>query len=284
MQDPTIHITISDLKKILTRLAVMFPEQLAEEILVESQPYAIRDRFVAEVKGSGKAKKAKKAEKFSISEDLVEQFNGILTSYRKANSHRFIPIKREDVMWKLLSEVAHDAMQFCTTMEYKDINAGMLKYISKGIELMRGKYGLARFKSFRDRIVDEISLEKIYVEDEFPIETTQFTECYLQLLAKESGISKDGYTFTMSQRVDLLYARRDADLMKVDYFQYLKAQFAELNFLGGVPETVHLHGDNAKQRVRSYLAKQGADSKDMDSSDSMLLYYRNLKKGKNAKN
>ena len=284
MQDPTIHIKISDLKKVLSKLAIMFPDQLAEEILVESQPYALRNRFVAEVKGSGKAKKAKKAEKFSISEDLVEQFNGILTSYRMANSHRFIPIKREDVMWKLLSEVAHDAMEFCTTMEYKDVHTGMLRYISKGIELMRGKYGLARFKSFRDRIVDEVSLERIYAEDESPIETTQFTDCYLQLLAKEPGISKDGYTFTISQRVDLLYGRRDADLLKVDYFQYLKAQFAELNFLGGVPETVHLHGDNAKQRVRSYLAKQGVGSKDMDNSESMVEYYKRLKTGKNAKN
>ena len=280
MQDPTIHITLSSLKKVLGKLSVMFPSELAEEILERSQPYAIRDRFVVTVKGTAKEKKVKKAEKFSVSEEDVELFNQLLTSYRKSNNHKFIPIRREDVMWKTLSEVTHDAIDFCNTMEYKDKSIGMLRYITKGIDMMRGKYGLNKFKSYRDRIVEEESMERILVNDNDPWKTEQFTTCYVQLMAKESGVVIDKEYFTTTKRVELLYGRLCADDMKISYVDYLKAQFAELNFMGGVPETSHLYGDNAKHRAKSYLAKRGVEAKDMEGSGGIMEYYKTLKKNK----
>ena len=52
MTDPTIHITLSSLHTILKGLSVMFPKELAQDIFDASEPYAIRDRFVVEKKGS----------------------------------------------------------------------------------------------------------------------------------------------------------------------------------------------------------------------------------------
>lgn len=283
MLNPTLHITLSSLHKILQGLSVMFPRELAEEIFDASGPYAIRDRFIVEKKGSTKAKRVKKAQAFTIPDEEVEVFNGLLTSYRKAEGHRFIPIRREDAMWKQLAEVAHDAKEFCSTMGYVDTNTGYLRYIKKGVELMRGKYGLNKFKYYRDRIVDEIGLERILADDPTPETTKLFTDTYVKLLLKESGVTQDPHAFTVTQRVDLYYGATACTEMRVTPASYLKAQFAELNFMGGVPETTHLHGDQAKQRVRSYLNKQGVEAKDVGRSGSMKQYYQDIREANENK-
>lgn len=276
MLNPTIHITLWDLHDILKGLSVMFPSDLAQEIFDASEPYAIRDRFVVEKSGTTKAKRVKKAQAFSISDAEVEVFNGLLSAYRKAEGHRFIAIRREDAMWRQLGEVAYDAKEFCIALGYVDHNAGYLRYIKKGIELMRGKYGLNKFKYYRDRIVDEIGLERILAEDDNPEGTEKFTQAYVTMLRKESGVTQDIHSFMVTQRVDLLYGRQSAEAMKVSYSDYLRAQFAELNFMGGVPETGQLHGDQAKQRVRSHLNKVGVESKDLGGVGSMKQYYKDL--------
>ena len=280
MINPTIHITLQGLHDILKGLSVLFPRELAQDIFNASEPYAIRDRFVAERTGSSKAKRAKKAQAFSVSDDEVETFNGLLTAYRKAEGHRFIAIRREDAMWRQLGEVTYDAKEFCIALGYVDHKAGYLRYIKKGVELMRGKYGLNKFKYYRDRIVDEIGLERILADDDNPEDTERFTQAYVTMLRKESGVMQDEHAFTVTQRVDLLYGRRASDSMKTGHSDYLRAQFAELNFMGGVPDTGQLYGDQAKQRVRSYRNRLGVESKDLGGGGSMKQYYKDLHENK----
>lgn len=280
MTDPTLHITKSALIKILRDRAIMCPTALAEEIFLDSQPYALRDRFVAEVKGSLKAKKGKKAEGYAVAEEDVELFNKIITAYRKNLKHVFIPIRREDSSWKQLGEVASDAKQFSELHVFKELQSGYLAYITQGIDLMRGKYGLNKFKSYKDKISENFNLERTLREDTNPSGTETFTLAYINLMKEESGVWMDANEFTTNQRVDLLTSRIQADKMGVKYKEYLRAQFSELSFMGGVPETYHLHGDAAGQRVKSFLAKQGVESKDLGKVGGMKEYYKNLKDAK----
>lgn len=283
MTDPTLHITKSSLLFILRKRAIMCPEALVEEIFEDSQPYALRNRFTSEVRGSKRARRAKKAEVYTIPENEVELFNKILTAHRKTLNHVFIPIRREDVQWRLLGEVASDAKAFHELYGFTELQAGYQVYIGMGIDLMRGKYGLNRFKTYKDRIVEEFGMMKTLSSDKEKEATDRFTSTYVTLMKEESGVWMDENEFTLSQRVDLMTARAQADRMGVKYREYLRAQFAELSFLGGVAETYHLHGDAAGQRVKSFLAKQGVESKDLGKSGGMKEYYSKLKKSKDEK-
>jgi hypothetical protein len=282
MTDPTIHITKSALIAILTTRGIMCPRDLVEEIFLDSQDFALRNRFTAEVKGSTRARKAKKAEVYAIPEGEVELFNKILTSYRKTLKHVFIPIRREDVQWRLLGEIASDAKAFSELHKFTELQSGYLAYVTKGIELMRGKYGLNRFKSYKDKISDDFNLERTLRDDNNPEATEKFTLTYINLMKEESGVWMDANEFTNAQRIDLLMGRLQAEKQGVKYKEYLRAQFAELSFMGGVAETYHLHGDAAGQRVKSFLAKQGVESKDLGKSGGMKEYYDNLKKHKDG--
>ena len=279
MKDPVIHIKKSALLKVLQELCVMFPHETTEEILQHSQPYALRDRFTVQTSTVKSSKKASKAKAYAVAEQDVELFNRLLTFRRQQLHHRFIAVNRENPLWKIMGEVTHDAIEFIKVMGIASKEDGFNHYIDRGIELMRGKYALNKFKLFRDRIAEEYSMELEIAKDPNPEKTETFIIEYINILRTETGVCIPMQELSTFQQMDLHRGRLDADNLKMKYATYIRAQFSELAYLNSVPEPAHMHGDNARNRARAYAAKKTVEHKELGTNvESMKDYYDNLSK------
>lgn len=278
MRDPAIHIRKSDLLQILKDIYVMFPNEVVEEILTRSRDVAIRDRFEVQTNTIKVARKATKAKAFAVSEADVQLFNRLLTFHRKELNHRFVAIRREDSLWKQLSEVTHDALLFCETVGFPSKEEGMKWFIIRGIRMMRGKWGLNKFKYCRDAIIEEYNMEQELMQDPHPEKTLEFINAYIKVVRNESGVRISPTDFTTSQQMDLHLGRKDADSISMKYTTYIQAQFAEMAFMNSIPEPVHLHGDNAKNRARAYKGKSALANKEFGAGvESIRDYYASIK-------
>ncbi|MCB9047634.1 MAG: hypothetical protein H6550_15985 [Chitinophagales bacterium] len=253
MRDPALHITLSGLTAVLTKLGIRNPAVNAERILTESAPYAIKDRY--DVKLSSKAAKraVKHKEAVAASSISVEQFNGILYTARETAGHKAItPIRKGEAMWTALAEVAVLASDFSAACGFTDTVKGCQVFISIGLRMMRGKYGLNKFKYYKEKIYEYYAAVKEVEEDDDRQATNDFCNTWVTELFNRTGLKRK-----YSEPTDMamfVMARKQADALDAYYDDYINAQFDGLSFLGVVPSLTQLVSDNAEQRYWNYIS------------------------------
>jgi len=254
MRDPSINIKKSDLLKVLKRdfnMDTDEAEDTANKLLKSSKRFACNERMSLQ-----KVKKAvrRKIERTSqIARDEIMKFNACLYQVRSLELHHrgVKDIKEGDSQYPSLVDIAASAKEFANTYNF-DLEEGYRNFILKGIALMRKRYGLNKFKSYRDKIFSHYEAEYLVKNDEDHDGSLKFFDIYDEKLRKRATVIIDRLS-DPEKFLDFVLAREEADKCDADYTNWIDAQFAGLEFANALPEPYQLHGDGALGRYQKYL-------------------------------
>lgn len=263
-RNPSVHIRRSDLVPILEKYKIT--ESEVDDIMLACRQYAVKGRV--QVKTNARTKK--KVDRLIESDSgYTERFNGVLTTYRKSANHIVTTIRKNSKDWLQLVEIAADAKEFVDAFEIQDMDSGFRSYIKAGIDLMGKKYGLSKFKFYKQRIFDYYEFAKAIETDCDPNGTETFYNVYADTLVKNTGI--DIELDHVEDYVHMVFARQEADALGANYQDWVDAQFDGLAFLNAVPEMSQLYGINSQKRYRRYIQKKGLKTK---TDDGMPTKYQ----------
>ena len=151
MNRPSIHISLTDLAKILSELNIDNIDNLVNEIAKRTYNKRLSNRaaFKARVATKRKSEKIK-----ADTEDtyITDTFNNILVNNRnKTHAKNVDIIKKTSSMYPMLQDISFMAKGFCDAFEFKNMELGMQVYIDIGLQLMN-MYALNKFKYFNEKI------------------------------------------------------------------------------------------------------------------------------------
>lgn len=287
MRDPAMHIRLSDFVGILSSNGIPNPQQLALRIFEQAVPLNIRGRY--HISGDAKTQRQlKKAVTSSNSSNMtVEKFNRILDAERRTAGHRHLsPIRKGTTNWTMLKDVAVMAIEFSESVGIANVDEGCKLYIQVGLELMKksNQYALGKFKYYDDKIYKLYESYDLIATDPNPERTKEFADTYAVILMETAGISRD--LSKPQDYVCFLLAREEADKVKADADDWIRAQFEEIDkAFGSLPNPNQLFSEWATKRYYQYLqipkAQQGEElvitSRNTSKDDFMSAYEAKVK-------
>lgn len=255
MRNPSLHILLSDLEKVLAKTGDKTPKETAMLILRLSVPYHIKNRYL--VRGNAGARK--KAEKLIIasskSDYTVEQFNGLMASLRQQRGEKRVRnIVKGSSEWLMLKEITGLAREFVEMYEFEPVEEGYKTFIQVGMELMGKKFSINKYKFYAPKIHEFHEAKVVLSEDTDPENSKIFWEIWMEIMQSHAGTTLD--ILVPEKFINIIYARQEADEADAEYEDWIEAQFEELAFLNAIPELVQLHGPNAKERYSRYMVKK----------------------------
>lgn len=265
-KDPTIHVTKSDLIRILERVCVFDGaddhrsqvEGLADGIFKYARNYQIRTRSIV----VGTEAQRKKTTKRSAAKSPLspERMLRILNAERVKHNHRTIaPIRQGDSAWTMLIEVARDAYEFAEQFDIVPRERGYHWYVDMGLRLIGKNYGINKFKYHKETIYARKGVELLIEQDPDKGATALFQATWEKIHSKHSSaVIKLGDM----DRVHFIYGRVEAAKQKAAFAAWIQAQFDQLAFLNALPLLSQLYGDNAIKRYRESLLKKGRKKDD----------------------
>lgn len=254
MRDPAIHVRRSDLIKILedVRFSSNIGQLLdmADKIVVAGRKYSLKGRTHIELTKESK----KKAERVvSATVEHTDLFNNILCQERLALSHKGLrPIKRTDSDYAMLSDIVVMAVEFHETFVFEDTRESFRIFIEHGLKFMGKRYGLNKFKYYKERIFSVYESSQLLLNDK-NIEVTNA----LYTSYREHVMEAAKFDFKCiddpEKYINFYYAAEHVDQLGCDPGAWITAQFMGLAFANAIPDLVQLHGDNALTRYQKYL-------------------------------
>ena len=263
MRDPSLHITRSDLIKILKDIGhskgVSNVEWYADLIMKKARLYTPHSRkFVSKTKKSDN--KANKIASVSIRD--AELFSQILLHKRKSLKHRGISqIKAGSRDWLTVKNIVTLANEFCEVYDL-DKREGYIEFINIGIERM-AKFMLVKFLNMGSSIIDIYGFKKELDEDETPKQTEELYKFYRSQIVQKTGLLVD---YSKPEKyVYFLRVKNEANKLGISGEEYIKAQFYALEWRNGYPDPIQLVGDKAIQYLNKYLFEKGISLKTKSS-------------------
>jgi len=256
MRDPSINIKKSDLLKVLKKdfgMDELEAEDTADKLLKGSKRFACNGRMsLQKVKKAVRRKIERTAQ---ITRDEIQKFNACLFQVRSFELHHkgVKDIKEGDSQYANLVDVAASAKEFANSFNF-DLEEGYRKFILKGVALMRRRYGLNKFKTYRDKIFSHYESEYLVKNDSDRDGSLKFFDIYDEKIKKRTTIIIDRLS-DPEKFLDFVLAREEADKCDADYTNWIDAQFAGLEFANALPEPNQLHGDGALNRYQKYLTE-----------------------------
>jgi len=268
-RQPSLHISESNLVKVLLKLDVCSNEQeskqLAYQILRAGKKYTITSRKI-HVKTKKVEKKAAKL--IMSSSDDATNFSKILHLMRKKARHRGINIiKPASRDWGMVKEVTKLALDFCIDFDLSK-ESGFKMYVELGLAKMK-KFSLMKFNNSHQSICEEYSALLEIKRDSYPEQTLMVCRIYNQRLLEKSGIDTD-YSKIPDKYIYFIEVVKLCKELKVKPKDYILAQFEGLEWASGIPDPMQLVGDKAIQRLNKYLVSHNikagqSDTKKLDA-------------------
>ena len=283
-RDPSLHITRSALVSVLRQIQYdrrMMPEDLADSIFAEAQPYQLKDRYKVEAT----ARMRKKVVRSTSAENpIIEKFNFILQQERLKAGHKVVKtVTKTSKDYLVLKEVAKIAFDFGEALDITPRDEAYREFIRIGLRMMNKKYSLSKFKFYAERIVQEVEDKAVVIMDENPEGTRTVKECFYEILDADGihEVSEDEY----GRYVHFVHARVDADSVDADYYDWVQAQFEAMAFMNAVPELSQLHGENAHARYQKYVLSGSVSERQEQEdysglSEEEIAYREALKKNR----
>lgn len=258
-REPSVHITKEKLTLVLENLLEsnnivtrVSYEKLAYQFLLLSRPYSISNRTV-NVTCDRLEKKVKKL--LSSSTQDSDLFAKLLFYVRQSLKHKGIaPIRAGSKDWDSLKYITSQAINFCNDFNLSK-QEGFKAYITIGLKKMR-KYGLQKFNGIHSAIAETYQAMEELKGDVEPDATWELYRYYTGYIAKKTGIVNE-YKDNPDKYVCFKRVREEAERLRVDGIEYIRAQFAGLDFAGGIPDPLQLVGEKAIERLNRYLFKNG---------------------------
>jgi hypothetical protein len=258
-RDPSLHITKSNLVKVLKAALIPFEDADIERIFEKAAVYQIKNRYL--LKAVGKDGKAVKKVMDNTSGN-VQMFNRLLNQLRLKANHRFTSVIGKGTSeYVILMEIASLAEAFKLKYKIDATDEAYTYYIESGLELMGNKYGLSKFKYYNTSICETFECAVEISEDKTKDDTKAFQECWKVIMLERVGecptIKK------VSDYVHLVRGKNAAKAKKASFANWIDAQFEGLAFLSAIPELNQMYGDNALKRYDKYMqAATSAKKKD----------------------
>lgn len=253
MRDPAIHIRMSDLKQVFRDAWELEVDDSAlYGLFKEALNYSIRNRVMVVSKSASKKKIDRHTE---ATTNLVADFNRIYQGVVVSNNIKAMAINKSSVQYLTLTEVTHQAIEFCDLFELGYEN-GFKIFVETGLDILKHKFNIYRLKGTASRIVDTYRDKQTIINDSNPAGTNQMIKEWGSAVKSffDKSIHIDN---PEAVRVHFIHAREDADSVKANYGDWMYAQFEKWQYLNSIPQFTQLYGDNAKLVYGMYIAKVG---------------------------
>jgi len=293
MRDPNLNIKLSDFEKVLTRFGKTImnnkitAKEASKRIFEASREYVARNRiFIPNLKASTRKKINRLLES---DKKNVALFHSVLVGERTEAKHNVAVIKyinEGTVEYANLKEVTEMAEQFSEEFSYDTLVNGFSKFVKIGLEFMKRRYGLNRFKSLRDKIFERERILILINDESTKVAVATIAKYYFDKLEKETKFKYKG-DVPYEQYVNFCYANEEANEIEATPAEWIDAQFEGMAYMDVVPEMYQVHGDGAKMRYMSFKygrIKKGQkgveDSIDTSKmSEAHRQYYEQVIKG-----
>jgi hypothetical protein len=259
VRDPSIHIKESDLIRLIK------DKDLAQSIVKKAKSLSVSSRSVY----ANNNKLEKKVEKLKLaSRSDAGKFAQALLLIRRKFKHRGLQlIGPTDTEWLILKDICVGATEFCNEFGFK-LELGYREYITIAMGMMKN-FSLNKFKSLHGPICNIFEAQSEIQRDKSPERTSKAHDFYVATIHEKIGFAK-GYDTVPEKFVYFIRMVGLADSMGIDTRTYIKAQFAGMDWRGGIPDPMQLVGDKALQRVQQYCfehnIKLGKQSQGIDYS------------------
>jgi hypothetical protein len=253
MRDPSIHITESNLRKILKEFdmdVIMDKnfDKFISQFMGKAKLYSVSNRSIS-VTNKTLEKKTNRVLNSTIAD--TELFSQLLLHTRRKLKHQgLVQIKPGSRDWLILKEIVSLANEFCETFSLEK-REGYIHFINIGVSKMN-KFMLVKFTPMGSSIIETFQAQLDLQDDDKPKETEKMYNFYVNQILSKTGIPID-YTKNPDKYIYFYKARVLAKGLGVDALTYIKAQFYALEWRNGYPDPIQLIGDKAVQYLNKYL-------------------------------
>jgi hypothetical protein len=223
------------------------PESFIKTLLDKAKSLSVSSRSVY----ASNNKLEKKVEKLKLaSRSDAGKFAQALLLIRRKFKHRGIQlIGPNDTEWLILKDICVGATEFCNEFGFK-LELGYREYITIAMGMMKN-FSLNKFKALHGPICNKYEALQEIQRDKSPERTAKAHDIYVATISNKVGYAT-GFTDIPEKFIYFGRAVDEAKRIGVDIGTYIKAQFAGMDWRGGIPDPMQLVGDKALQRVQQY--------------------------------
>ncbi len=265
LRDPSIHIKLSDLKKILIKLDIELSDydlllREARKLSCDVRSVSITNEKVK--KDLTKRLKSNKGDSMLLSE--------VIYSIRIKLKHRGIKkITEVDRDWLQLKELTKVCNQFCEEFELSK-RAGYIKYIEICFSKIASfRAYLSKFIGMYESICNEYESVSKLNDDASPKETLEVHDYFVSKIADRTGIYEK-YINQPAKMIEFFKVKNVCKELGVGHEDYIDAQFEALDWCQGMPTPETLNGPKAKERLQKYLFENNIKSKNKTQQHNNL--------------
>nr|DAJ30116.1 MAG TPA: hypothetical protein [Caudoviricetes sp.] len=259
MREPGIHIYKKTFIGIIDKLGIKISPENINKIFTMAREFTLDHRSVLNDKASI-TKSANRRTKSTLGD--ANLLADIIYSVRIKLKHIGITkIKQSDPQWVQIKELVPTVNLFCDTFKLTKRD-GYIKFVEIGLNLMSKSrrpnfnYCASWILKYADVILRYYEAEILLSEDEYPQETREIYNIYINKILEMTGITNN-YINNPTEYVNFLWARKMADDLGVDHKTFIDAQFDALAFCNGIPKIEDLKNEKAQQRLTQYISKNG---------------------------
>jgi hypothetical protein len=251
----------------LTPLELKNTKKIARAICVAAKTKSISSRSIH----VSNDKLLKKIDKLKLStRSDAGMFSMILTNVRRKMHHRGIEmIKPGEKNWLEIKEVCNLATEFCNEFGI-DKKSGYREYCEIALRKMKN-FSLNKFKSLHAPILKTYEALIEIQADKKPQKTERLMKEYFKLVNERIGWTSQ--KMEPEKQVCFIKAKDEAEKLRLSPEEYVRAQFAELEWTGSMPDPFQLYGEKAIQRAMKYCYKNNIKigSKESTKIDFKLI-------------
>ncbi len=173
----------------------------------------------------------------------ADLFNGMLTSERIVQNHKFLVISRHDSEWAMINEIAADAQEFTDHFGFVP-SQGYQTYAKYGMHLMGKAYSLSKFKYYKNKIFDMQAAKELIHNDPDPQMTEKVYKYFLRLAnIRDNSAYKNKYV------TNFIYICDAIREVEIRYDKYIEVQFEYWKGFNKMPEPSWMHTREAIDRT-----------------------------------
>ena len=270
MREPSIHITISNLKILIkeydTALTDKELEGLVKFIALKGKTRSLSHRSSLEVSNKRVEKKLNNTLKFSSKSDSL-LFASTLIKIRTKMKHRGINlIKESSKDWEFIRQASELAYNFCKDFEL-DKREGFKIYIEEALKMM-SRFNLRQINSKHDQICERYEAITRMDDDPNKILTEKAYDTYIGRVYSKTGMAPK---YKENQPDKYLYFIKVGEICKelgISPVHFVNGNFESLSWTNSIPMPEQLVTENATNRVIKWAAENNIILQDKNKNEN----------------
>ena len=281
MKEPSLHITRSNLTKILKEWEFKSNkgidiDSLVKFLLKNGSIYKVYNRSILEFTNKKTYKRAVQ-QTISKQEDVVLMAKTIYY-IRKAQKHRGIALTKEgDAQWRVLKEVTSLATRFCEDFEL-EIESGYKIYIQTYNLIKTKSFNLSVINNRHEYICETYEAQLRIQQDAHSTATREAYDEYQKIIEEMTG-NNMRYDEKPTKYVAFIEVVDVAKELNLSPKQFVQAQFDKLAWKNGIPTAASFVSDSARERAIIWMGENNVKTASSSNQDDVTRkLYADIKK------